>query len=226
MMTKTLGLPRSLGLAALLEGLIALAFLWGLSREVKKELPPPVTQIQLTQAPEAPKTVPPPPVPPQPQPPKPVVRHTVPQPQPRPIPVPTPAPAPVAQAVPQVAATPTPTPPQPAAPAAPALPQHIRPADISVTFADKVRSAVQGAVVFPMAARAAHLSGETKVSFDYKDGSVSGAHVITTSGNTILDKAALAAVHSAHYPVATAEYVGRILTFEIWVRFLGLDEHE
>lgn len=222
-MVKPLDLPRAAGLAALLEALIALAFLWGLSREAKKEIPPPVTQIQLTPAPETPKTVPPPPVPPKPQPPKPVVHHTVAQPQPRPIPVPTPAPAPVAQAVTPPAPV---SPPTPAQPATPAPPQHIRPADISLTFADKVRAAVQSAVVFPMAARAAHLSGETKVSFDYKDGMVSGAHVITTSGNAILDKSALSAVHTAHYPMATAEYVGRILTFEIWVRFLGLDEHE
>ncbi|NDU88301.1 MAG: TonB family protein, partial [Ferrovum sp.] len=134
----------------------------------------------------------------------------------------TPAPAP-----PPVAPTPvTPAPPQKVAEAAPAPPQHLSPADISLTFADKVRSAVQGAVVFPMAARAAHLSGQTKVTFDYKDGVVSSASVLTTSGNRILDKAALAAVHAAHFPAATAEYAGRVLTFEIWVKFLGLDEHE
>ncbi len=224
MTLKPLDMPRAAGLAALLEGLLALAFVWGLSREVHKEVAPPVTQIQLTPAPEAPKTVPPPPKP-QPEPPKPVVHHTVARAEPRPVPVPTPAPAPQVQdpTPPQPTA---PTVPQPVAKAAPALPQHIRPADISVTFADRVRSAVQGAVIFPMAARAAHLSGETKVSFDYKDGQVSDAHIITTSGNAILDKAALAAVHAAHYPAATAEYVGRVLTFEIWVRFLGLDEHE
>ncbi len=224
MMLKPLDLPRAAGLAALLEGLIALSFLWGLSREVKKELPPPVTQIQLTQAPEAPKTIPPPPLP-KPPPPQPVVHHMVAHTEPRPIPVPTPAPAPVAQAEAPPAPV-TPTPPQPTTKAAPTMPQHVRPADISITFADKVRAAVQSAVVFPMAARAAHLSGETKVSFDYKDGVVSDAHVITTSGNAILDKSAMAAVHAAHYPMATAEYVGRVLTFEIWVRFLGLDEHE
>lgn len=223
-MGNVLNLPRAATLAALLEALIALAFIYGLTREAKKEMAPPVTQIMLSPAPEAAKTVPPPPTP-TPPPPKPVVHHTVTHATPQPTPVPTPQPAPLAQAV--TPPTPaTPSPPMPATPARPTPPQHVRPADISVTFADRVRSAVQGSVVFPMAARAAHLSGETKVSFDYRDGVVSGSHVITTSGNAILDKAALAAVHVAHYPAATAEYVGRVLTFEIWVRFLGLDEHE
>ena len=221
-----MSLLRAFILASLLEGLMILAFFYGLRREVETAEKPPVTMIQLTQAPEAPKTVPPPPTP-KPPPPRPEVHRTVAHQEPTPVPVPTPAPAP-----PPVASTPvtpapvTPTPPQKVAEAAPAPPQHLRPADISLTFADQIRSAVQGAVVFPMAARAAHLSGQTKVTFDYKDGLVSGAGVLTSSGNRILDKAALAAVHAAHFPAATAEYAGRILTFEIWVKFLGVDEHE
>ena len=224
-MEKTMNMPRAAALAAFLEGMMVLAFLYGLSREGEKVEKPQVTLIQLTQAPEAPRTVPPPPTP-KPPPPKPEVHHTVARQEPTPVPTPAPAPPPVAPT--PVAPTPPvpPAPPQKVAEAAPALPQHLRPADISVTFADKVRSAVQGAVVFPMAARAAHLSGQTKVTFDYKDGVASAASVLTTSGNRILDKAALAAVRVAHFPAATAEYAGRVLTFEIWVKFLGVDEHE
>lgn len=225
MMGNVLNLPRAATLAVFLEGLIALAFIYGLNREAKKELPLPVTQIMLTPAPEAPKAAHQPPIQ-TPQLPKPVVQHAVTHASTQPTPVLTqnPAPEPVSQTV-TTPITATPTPVQ-TAPAKPAAPQHLRPADIAVTFADKVKAAVQGAVVFPMAARAAHLSGETKVSFNYKDGLVSDAHVITTSGNAILDKSALAAVHVAHYPAATTEYVGLVLSFEIWVRFLGLDEHE
>ncbi len=223
-MEKTMNMPRAAALAAFLEGMMVLAFLYGLSREVEKVEKPQVTLIQLTQAPEAPKTVPPPPTP-KPPPPKPEVHHTVAHQEPVPVPTPTPAPPPVVP-TPVTPVPVTPAPPQKVAEAAPAPPQHLRPADISVTFADKVRSAVQGAVVFPMAARAAHLSGQTKVTFDYKDGVASAASVLTTSGNRILDKAALAAVHVAHFPAATAEYAGRVLTFEIWVKFLGVDEHE
>ena len=214
-----MNLLRAFILASLLEGMMILVFLYGLGREVETVEKPPVTLIQLTQAPEAPKTVPPPPTP-KPPPPKPEVHHTVAHQEPVPVPTPTPAPPPV------VPAPVTPAPSQEVAAVAPMPPQHLSPADISLTFADKVRSAVQGAVVFPMAARAAHLSGQTKVTFDYKDGVVSSASVLTTSGNRILDKAALAAVHVAHFPAATAEYAGRVLTFEIWVKFLGLDEHE
>ena len=223
-MEKTMNMPRAAALAAFLEGMMVLAFLYGLSREVEKVEKPQVTLIQLTQAPEAPKTVPPPPTP-KPPPPKPEVHHTVAHREPTPVPTPAPAPPPVVP-TPVTPVPVTPAPPRKVAEAAPAPPQHLRPADISVTFADKVRSAVQGAVVFPMAARAAHLSGQTKVTFDYKDGVASAASVLTTSGNRILDKAALAAVHVAHFPAATAEYAGRVLTFEIWVKFLGVDEHE
>jgi TonB family C-terminal domain len=220
-----MSLLRAFILASLLEGLMILAFFYGLRREVEKVEKPLVTMIQLTQAPEAPRTVPPPPRPT--AAPRPEVHRTVAHQEPTPVPVPTPAPAPPPVAPAPVTPAPvTPTPPQKVAEAAPAPPQHLRPADISLTFADQVRSAVQGAVVFPMAARAAHLSGQTKVTFDYKDGLVSGASVLTSSGNRILDKAALAAVHAAHFPAATAEYAGRILTFEIWVKFLGVDEHE
>ena len=221
-----MSLLRAFILASLLEGLMILAFFYGLRREVEKVEKPPVTMIQLTRAPEAPRTVPPPPTP-KPPPLRPEVHRTVAHQEPTPVPVPTPAPAPPPVAPAPVTPAPvTPTPPQKVAEAAPAPPQHLRPADISLTFADQVRSAVQGAVVFPMAARAAHLSGQTKVTFDYKDGLVSGASVRSSSGNRILDKAALAAVHAAHFPAATAEYAGRILTFEIWVKFLGVDEHE
>ncbi|MBU6993775.1 energy transducer TonB [Ferrovum myxofaciens] len=219
-----MNLLRAFILASLLEGLMILTFLYGLHHEVDKVVKPPVTLIQLTQAPEAPKTVPPPPTP-KPPPPKPVVHRTVAHQEPTPVPTPTPAPAPPPVVPTPVIPAPV-TPPQKVAEATPVRPQHLRPADISITFADKVRSAVQNAVVFPMAARAAHLSGQTKVTFDYKDGMASGASVLITSGNRILDKAALTAVHVAHFPEATAEYAGRVLTFEIWVKFLGLDEHE
>lgn len=219
---NALTIPRAAAIAAVLEVLMGMALLYGLRRDFRNDEPhSPITEIRLTQAPETHNAVSQPTTPKSP-PPKELLKprsHEVPQ--QRPIPVSTSAPEPMAQAVPVQDKLP-----HPMAESRPVMPQHLKPADISVTFADKVRAAVQNAVVFPMAARAAHLSGETKVSFDYKDGVVSAGHVITTSGNAILDKAAVAAIHAAHYPMATVEYAGRVLTFEIWVRFLGLDEHE
>ncbi len=92
-MEKTMNMPRAAALAAFLEGMMVLAFLYGLSREVEKVEKPQVTLIQLTQAPEAPRTVPPPPTP-KPPPPKPEVHHTVARQEPTPVPTPASAPPP------------------------------------------------------------------------------------------------------------------------------------
>ena len=220
----SLPLPRAAMIAVTLEAVIALVLVYGLASRNDPAPPPPVTQITLAPPPDVPTPVmsPPPPVPtPAPAP----VRHqATPQPVTQPVPQPTPpsaepAPDVVPPVVPQTTTQPVQT--EAAVPAKP-VPSTIFPA----SFGDKVRAAVQAAVVFPMAARASHLSGQTQVGFTYLDGEVSDAKVVTSSGNALLDKAALAAVHAPHYPPPPAEYQGKSLAFEIWVRFLRLEEQE
>ncbi len=99
-------------------------------------------------------------------------------------------------------------------------PDNVTPAaTVSDVFKGSVRSAVQAAVNYPLAAKLSHISGKTKVAFNYLDGRVSGLSVVTSSGFGMLDAAALKAVENASYPVAPAEFSGKSVPFEIWVRF-------
>ena len=96
--------------------------------------------------------------------------------------------------------------------------------EITPSFKDEVRAAVQAAVVYPMAARMAHVTGRARVAFFYLDGMPSDARIIVSSGNGLLDRAALAAVMAASYPRPAPEFAGKKLQFELWVRFHGVEE--
>lgn len=92
-------------------------------------------------------------------------------------------------------------------------------ATVSDSFKGAVRAAVQAAVVYPPSARMAHIVGKTKVAFRYQDGRVDNSSVVTSSGFNTLDAAAIRAVEAAAYPAPPAEFAGKPLQFEVWVRF-------
>lgn len=133
----------------------------------------------------------------------------------------------VSQAPRQVAAQepePAPSPeapekiPQAAAPAK-AAPAPSRAPEVPPDFRAQVRAAVQAAVVYPMAARMTHATGQARVGFSYLDGAASGARIVASSGSALLDRAALAAVMNASYPRPDAQFSGKKLDFELWVHF-------
>lgn len=175
-------------------------------------LPPPP-------APPPPKVAPPPPVP------VPVLPPPVPVPQPKPKPRPKPKPIvkkikpvprivkpvepphPVARQTVQLPPTPAPT---------------VQPAespDVMASFDSEVRAAIETAVRFPYAAQLMHQYGKARVAFDYRDGAVSDIRLVQSSGFPMLDPAALAAVRDAQYPPPPPEARGRVLHYEVWVRF-------
>ena len=90
---------------------------------------------------------------------------------------------------------------------------------IQARFEDQVHAAVQSAMRYPYAARLAHIAGRTRVSFGYLDGHVSAAKIAISSGYGVLDAAALEAVSSAAYPQPPKNLAGKLLSFEVWVRF-------
>ncbi|MDY0328890.1 MAG: energy transducer TonB [Thiomonas sp.] len=218
--------------ALLLEAALIGAIVWWSSQPAPPPPPPPI-QIVLEAPKPAPKTVTPPaPKPPEPKPlPKPIPKPVVkPQPkpivhrvQPKPVQPPPPQPTPKVQAPPApvpdtqpampVAAPTPPAPPPPPAPPAPDV------ASIKATFEAELRSAIQAAVRYPQAARMMQLTGKTLVGFDFRDGTVSRVHVVTSSGADLLDHAALDAVRNAPYPATPKELRGQTLAFTIWVRF-------
>lgn len=217
-MTMTLSMPRAASAALFLEVLGALTVLYFMSRQAKELLEAPhVTNVTLqpVEAQPAPKL-------PEPPKPKPVPVHKASPPEPLVQPVKQEAPQeaenkalpaqndPPPKMVQQAAAVPTP-------------PVN---AEVLVSFQSRVRAAVQDAVVYPMAARASHYSGRTRVGFSYLDGRVSDVKVLVSSGSTLLDQAAILAVKVANYPHADKEYSGRLLSFQLWVRFMLGDDQE
>ncbi len=181
----------------------------------KPEKPKPkVVMLTFPAIPAPPEPPKPKPKPPEPKkvPPKPI-RHERPkqqhevQPKPE---VQKPEPSPVPSALP--------TPPAPPKPATPAPP------DITSTFREEVTAAVQAAMQYPYAARMAHIEGKTQVAFDYLDGSASNPSIASSSGYDMLDKAAIQAVESAHYPPAPHSLSGKQLRILIWVRFYQLGQ--
>ena len=103
-------------------------------------------------------------------------------------------------------------------PAKPVEPPRLD-ASVSDSFKGSVRAAVQAAVVYPPSARMTHIVGRAKVAFNYQDGRVSNLSIVTSSGFNTLDAAAQRAVEAASYPAPPAEFVGKPLHFEVWVRF-------
>ena len=201
-----------------------LALAWSALRHRSAVVPPsrPPMMLSLTSAatppaPPAPKPQPKPPV----QPPRPhvvqPVHHVVHAQPPRPVPAPQPAPVPAPTPVPVPAPAPVAAPPvaaQPPAPATPPAPSHVSP-----TFESRLRDAIQAALHYPASARMAGISGRTRVEFQYRDGVVSAVRVIASSGAGLLDRAALAAVHDAHYPMPEAGFAGKTFTEQLWVNF-------
>ncbi len=184
--------------------------------------PQPV-ELAFPAPPQTPPKPPPPPPPkrvvkPVPPTPRPAVRHTAPHPKPVPVSQKMelpPAPVPTAKAYQVPDPAPAPVPPAPVAkPAPPSVDPAVR-----AVFEDQVRAAVQAAVQYPYAAKMAHIGGQARVSFSYRDGRVWAVKVVTSSGYDVLDRAALQAVSAASYPPPPANLAGKSLAFEVWVRF-------
>jgi protein TonB len=91
------------------------------------------------------------------------------------------------------------------------------------SFDATLRAAIQAALRYPASARMEGTTGRTLVAFVYRDGAVSGIHVVTSSGVGLLDHAALAAVRDAVCPPPPHGFEGASLPERLWVDFT-LDE--
>jgi protein TonB len=91
--------------------------------------------------------------------------------------------------------------------------------DVLTAYQVLLRAAVQNAILYPVAARAAGIRGNTRVAFDFRDGRVSNFEILQSSGSTIIDRAAIAAVSSAAIPQPPVELSGRQFRFAIVVNF-------
>ncbi len=214
-MAMTLSMPRSAVAALLLEVLGALVVLVFVGSQFKEIAQPPIVTrvtLQSVEAPPTPKT-------PVPTPPKPVLLHKTSQVEPQPVKQEAPQ-EPEKSALPAITSPPKLIQQERSAPTPPVT------AEVALSFQSRVRAAVQDAVVYPLAARASHFSGRTRVGFTYLDGQASDIRVLVSSGSTLLDQAAILAVKAANYPTSDKEYRGRALSFQLWVRFLLSEDQE
>lgn len=86
-------------------------------------------------------------------------------------------------------------------------------------FEQQVHTAIQSALVYPYAAKMAHIAGRVQVSFTYCAGKISEIKILQASPYAMLNTAAIQAVQSAAYPTPPANLGDRVLQFEIWVNF-------
>ena len=215
MTQHTLSLPKAATMAFFLEGFVLFMVLALVTMKVKEVVEQrPVTQISLQPAVEN--------VQPVVQPPVPVVKKVQPV---APKVETTKAVAPVHQeetkpveTTPTAPVTPPVTAAKPVAPADPAPTVNSQ-----IRFGDKLRMAVQAALLYPRAAKDAHVTGKTQVEFTFLDGHVSDPHVLISSGRSMLDRAAISAVQVAHFPLPDPEFLHKSVQFQIWVQFILSD---
>ena len=112
-----------------------------------------------------------------------------------------------------------PVPPAPVKPPPPTPVHAPDTASLKATLEAQLRSAIQAAVRYPDAARMMHLTGRALVSFQWRDGHATALRIVTSAGADVLDRAALAAVRGAAYPLPPPSLAGTSMAFQIWVRF-------
>jgi periplasmic protein TonB len=91
--------------------------------------------------------------------------------------------------------------------------------DVLIAYQVLLRAAVQSAILYPAAAKAAGIRGNTRVAFDFHDGHVSNFEILQSSGSAIIDRAAIAAISSAAIPQPPIELGGQQFRFAIVVNF-------
>jgi TonB family protein len=83
----------------------------------------------------------------------------------------------------------------------------------------KVRAAVQQAFVYPAAASSLGLHGRVKVRFRLTQKTPANAQVVTSSGVSMIDRAAISSVLAARYPEPAADMNLNQMEFEIWIEY-------
>ena len=91
--------------------------------------------------------------------------------------------------------------------------------DREAEFAALVKAAIQAAVTYPPAARSMGFRGRARVEFEFRDGAASLMRIIQTSGIGLIDRAALAAVAGAHYPLPPESLLGKTQIYQVNVLF-------
>jgi protein TonB len=92
-------------------------------------------------------------------------------------------------------------------------------AEPSAEYAAKVHAAVQAAHYYPPAASSLRYSGRVRVEFHLRDTTPGELRLMVASGFGLIDRAALQAVQTAHYPEPPPELQGSDHVYQVWVEF-------
>jgi periplasmic protein TonB len=91
--------------------------------------------------------------------------------------------------------------------------------DKELEFSARVKVAIQAAVSYPLAARQMGYKGKATVEFIFRDGGVSQTQVVQSSGLSMIDNAALAAVSAARFPSPPDSLKGKAIPYRVTVLF-------
>ena len=86
-------------------------------------------------------------------------------------------------------------------------------------FSAKLKAAIQAALVYPSAAKTMGIQGQAKVGFLFRDGFTSQVHIVQSSGNGMIDRAALLAVSNAAFPILPDSLRGKEKQYQVTVNF-------
>lgn len=88
-------------------------------------------------------------------------------------------------------------------------------------FSSAMQVAIHAAAILPkhVLLYGSKGDGKPQVNFDYLDGHVSNARIITSSGDKDIDAAAIEAVQKANYPPTPVEYTGKKINCNIAIDF-------
>lgn len=113
----------------------------------------------------------------------------------------------------------------PVEPTRPIPPGHAAPVpmadlgDLIRVFGGRLSRAIQRNLRYPPAAQAMGRVGRTQVQFWVVAGRIRDVRVATSSGSSVLDEAAVAAVRTLANPPVPAALADRKMPFMLWVRF-------
>lgn len=91
--------------------------------------------------------------------------------------------------------------------------------DLIRVFGGRLSRAIQRNLRYPPAAQAMGRVGRTQVQFWVVAGRIRDVRVATSSGSSVLDEAAVAAVRTLANPPVPAALADRKMPFMLWVRF-------
>jgi protein TonB len=87
-------------------------------------------------------------------------------------------------------------------------------------YIEKLRQAIQAALIYPVAAKQMGITGRVRVQFELNAGQTpTQVTILDSSGTGMFDRYAVKAVNEANYPSPPTELKASNGSYQIWVEF-------